>query len=123
MALNLLNQVATVKLKQRLDAQSSLWLSQQVEQLQQDNHSMWVFDMTQVEFLDSQGLVDLVAAYRLASEANAQLVLCSVSRHIQMIFDLAQLDQVFVTVETMEALPILMSDYVSTEQSWLRKAA
>ncbi len=123
MALNLLNQVATVKLKQRLDAQSSLWLSQQVEQLQQDNHSMWVFDMTQVEFLDSQGLVDLVAAYRSASEANAQLVLCSVSRHIQMIFDLAQLDQVFVTVETMEALPILMSDYVSTEQSWLRKAA
>ncbi|NJN49698.1 MAG: STAS domain-containing protein [Alkalinema sp. RL_2_19] len=85
MASNRSNQMAALQLQQRLDGKAAVWLNQQVEQLKQSEQTMWVFDMAQVEFLDSAGLVSLVAARRAACEANVQLVLCSVSHQIQMI--------------------------------------
>jgi anti-anti-sigma factor len=123
MAANLLNQVAALKLKERLDAQSAAWLHRQIEQLKQDGHGIWVFDMTHVEFLDSHGLVSLVAAHRAATEVNAQLVLCSVSQHVQIILDLTQLDQVFAIVETMEVLPVSIAHCINSEVQRSRKAA
>ncbi|MBE9028302.1 STAS domain-containing protein [filamentous cyanobacterium LEGE 11480] len=121
-ASNLLNQVAAVQMQSRLDAQATIWLSEQVEQLKQAEQTMWVFDMAPVEFLDGQGLLSLVAARRAAYEANVQLVLCGVSKSIQMIFDLAQLDQVFAIVETAEALPVSMTNRLLVERN-LNQAA
>jgi anti-sigma B factor antagonist len=105
MASNRLNQVAALQLPPRFDAASSGWFSQQVEGLGQAGCAMWVIDMAQVEFLDTQGLVSLVAARQAACAANAELVLCGMRRPIRMILDLSQLDRVFSIVETVDALP------------------
>jgi anti-sigma B factor antagonist len=125
MASNRLNQVAALQLMQRLDAQNVGWLSQQIERLRQGDCGTWVLDMAQVEFLDSQGLVGLVAARQVAAGADAQLVLCGLKRQVQMVLDLAQLDQVFAIVETMEALPTArLSNWVTeTPRSVVRQAA
>jgi anti-sigma B factor antagonist len=125
MASNRSNQVAALQLMPRLDAQNVGWFNQQIERLRQDNCDTWVLDMAQVEFLDSQGLVSLVAARQVADAADAQLVLCGLRRQVQMVLDLAQLDQVFAIVETMEALPAArLSNWVTeTPRSAVRQAA
>jgi anti-sigma B factor antagonist len=105
MPLNRLNQVAALQLPPRFDAASSDWLSQQIEYLDRAGCAMWVLDMTEVEFLDAQGLVGLVTARQAAVDANAELVLCGLRRPIRMILDLAQLDRVFAIVESLETLP------------------
>jgi anti-sigma B factor antagonist len=52
-------------------------------------------DMSQVESLDSAGLMALVSALTLAQQANQRFGLCGVSRSIRIIFELTQLDRVF----------------------------
>jgi anti-sigma B factor antagonist len=111
MASNRLNQVAAVQLMPRLDGDSVGWLRQQIERLSQEGCAMWVLDMASVEFLDTQGLVGLVAARQAAGDANAQLVLCGLRRPIRMILDLAQLDRVFAIVETMDAVPSMLGTH------------
>jgi anti-anti-sigma factor len=106
MASNRSNQLVTLQLQSRLDQTAAVWLAQQVEQLKQSNQTIWVFDMAQVEFLDTAGLVSLVAARRAASEVQVQLVLCRVSQQVQMILDLAQLDRVFAIVDRVDELPL-----------------
>jgi anti-sigma B factor antagonist len=111
MALNRLNQVAAVQLPPRFDAASSGWLSQQIEGLDRAGCAMWVLDMAEVEFLDTQGLVGLVTARQAACDANVKLVLCGLRRPIRMILDLAQLDRVFAIVETMDAVPSMLGPH------------
>jgi anti-sigma B factor antagonist len=60
----------------------------------QQNTALLV-DMSQVESLDSAGLMALVAALRLAHTTNRRFSLCSVSAPIRIIFELTQLDRVF----------------------------
>jgi anti-sigma B factor antagonist len=105
MASNRLNQVAALQLPPRFDAASSDWFGQQIECLDRAGCAMWVLDMAEVEFLDTQGLVGLVKARQAACDANAELVLCGLRRPIRMILDLAQLDRLFAIVESVEALP------------------
>ncbi|MGA7937719.1 MAG: STAS domain-containing protein [Kovacikia sp.] len=52
-------------------------------------------DLGQVEFIDSAGLMVLVAAHSLAQRLQKRLSLCSVSYPVRMIFELTQLDGVF----------------------------
>jgi anti-sigma B factor antagonist len=117
MALNRSNQVMALQLLPRLDAHNVGWLNQQIERLGQEGGSMWVLDMSSVEFLDTPGLVGLVAARQAACDANVQLVLCGLRRPIRMILDLSQLDRVFAIVETMDALPSVRLTHRVTERS------
>jgi anti-sigma B factor antagonist len=105
---NLLNQVTAVQLAQRLDHSKTEWLSQEVDRLRQAKSAVWVLDMAAVDFVDSAGLISLVATRQAAYEANAQVILCGVSQPIRMILDLAQLDQVFAIVESLEVLPSVL---------------
>ncbi len=123
MALNRSSQVMALQLLPRLDAHNVGWLSQQIERLGQEGGSMWVLDMSSVEFLDTPGLVGLVAARRAAADANVQLVLCGLRRPIRMILDLSQLDRVFAIVETMDALPSVRLTNRVPERSVVPQAA
>ncbi len=66
-------------------------------------------DMKQVEFLDSAGLVTLVAAHSLAQRLNKRFSLCSVSTSIWMVFELTQLDRVFEVFENRAAFEVANS--------------
>lgn len=62
-------------------------------------HSGLLVDLSQVESLDSAGLMALVSALRLAQKTGKQFSLCSVSPAIRIIFELTQLDRVFEIFE------------------------
>ncbi|MBE7383589.1 MAG: STAS domain-containing protein [Leptolyngbya sp. SIO1E4] len=71
------------------------------EQISSDTSAGLMIDMSRVESLDSAGLVSLVSTLRLARNLSKRFCLCSVSPSIRIVFELAQLDQVFEFVEEM----------------------
>jgi anti-sigma B factor antagonist len=73
---------------------------QLTEAMLSEQHSVVVVDLSQVESLDSAGLMVLVSALNLSKVRQKQLCLCSMSVSIRLIFELTQLDQVFDIVES-----------------------
>ena len=65
------------------------------EQIASDRSTGLMVDMSQVESLDSAGLVSLVSALRLARNLSKRFCLCSVPPSIRIVFELTQLDQAF----------------------------
>lgn len=60
-------------------------------------------DLSQVESLDSAGLMALVSALSLAQQSSKRFSLCGVSASIRIIFELTQLDRVFEILEDCSA--------------------
>ncbi len=56
-------------------------------------------DMSQVEFMDSAGLMVLIKAFRLAQSSGQKLGICSIAPSVRMMFELTQLDDVFEIYE------------------------
>jgi len=69
------------------------------ERISADASAGLMVDMSQVESLDSAGLVSLIATLRLARTLSKRFCLCSVPPSIRIVFELTQLDQVFEFVE------------------------
>ncbi|MGF1522604.1 MAG: STAS domain-containing protein [Leptolyngbyaceae cyanobacterium] len=65
------------------------------EQIESERSVGLMVDMSQVESLDSAGLVSLVSALRLARNLSKRFCLCSVPPTIRIVFELTQLDQAF----------------------------
>ncbi|MEO1299495.1 MAG: STAS domain-containing protein [Cyanobacteria bacterium J06636_16] len=65
------------------------------EQIESGRSTGLMVDMSQVESLDSAGLVSLVSALRLARNLSKRFCLCSVPPSIRIVFELTQLDQAF----------------------------
>jgi anti-sigma B factor antagonist len=57
-------------------------------------YSMFLVDMSGVEFLDSAGLMALVTACRLADNLGKSFNICSIPPSVRIIFELTQLDRV-----------------------------
>jgi anti-sigma B factor antagonist len=94
-------------LQGRLDRHGSDWLQQQIQTLAEGPTRLWVLDMAQVEFIDSAGLVALVDALQVATDAKAQLVLCGLNPKAKLILDITQLDRVFPIVDNLDAVKYL----------------
>jgi anti-anti-sigma factor len=73
-----------------------------LEQIQHDQAAGLVVDMSQVDSLDSAGLISLVAAFKQARQLSKQFYLCAVPPAIRIVFELTQLDRAF---EMLEELP------------------
>lgn len=54
-----------------------------------------IVDMAQVESFDSNGLMVLVSAFNLAQQRNKRFSLCAMPAHVKIMFEMAQLDDVF----------------------------
>ncbi len=70
-----------------------------VEHIQCNQSVGLVVDMSQVESLDSAGLISLVSALKQARQRSKRFYLCAVPPTIRIIFELTQLDRVFDMVE------------------------
>jgi anti-sigma B factor antagonist len=84
-------------------ANAAEFQNQVTEAVLSEQHSAVVVDLSQVESLDSTGLMVLVSALNLSKVREKQLILCSLSVSIRLIFELTQLDRVFEIVETVAA--------------------
>jgi anti-anti-sigma factor len=62
-----------------------------------------IVDMAQVDSLDSSGLMVLIGTLSWAQRLGRELILCSISPSVQIIFELTQLDKVFPIFENQAA--------------------
>lgn len=70
-----------------------------LEQIHHASSSGLVVDMSQVESLDSAGLISLVSALKHARQRSKRFCLCSVPPAIRIVFELTQLDRAFELLE------------------------
>lgn len=61
-------------------------------------------DLSEVDLLDSAGLMVLVSGFRLAQRLDKQFVLCAVPASVQIVLELTKLDQV---LEVQDTAPML----------------
>ncbi|MGF1566638.1 MAG: STAS domain-containing protein [Nodosilinea sp.] len=69
------------------------------QQIHSDLSSGLMVDMSQVESLDSAGLISLVSALKLARQTGKRFCLCCVPPSIRIIFELTQLDRAFEVID------------------------
>lgn len=74
--------------------------------IQSDYAAGLVVDMSQVDSLDSAGLISLVSALKLARQLSKRFCLCSVPPSLRIVFELTQLDRAFEMIEEMPSLPL-----------------
>ena len=78
-----------------------------IQQIPSDLASGLVVDMSQVESLDSAGLIALVTALKQARQLQKRLCLFSVPPAIRILFELTQLDRAFEMVDELpQSLPM-----------------
>ncbi len=87
-----------------LDLESGNILEKQMASLVPQPHDLWVFDLTQVDFMDSSGLVALVTGLKVARKSGCRLVLCNLQAPVRLVFELTQLDSVFEIFESYDAV-------------------
>lgn len=90
-----------IQLEGRLDSNNAATLQQKLAMLKPGQHSLWVLDMGQVEFIDSAGLVTLVTALKTAQRHRCRLAICSLRPNVRLIFEITQLDRVFEIFDTL----------------------
>jgi anti-anti-sigma factor len=74
------------------------WVRDRVE----GNQSRVMIDLKNVLFMDSAGLGALVAAYKIAQQANGELMLCSLNGQARMLLEMTGLESVFRIYESIE---------------------
>lgn len=70
-----------------------------MQRIQSDLASGLFVDMSEVESLDSAGLISLVSALKHARQLQKRLCLCAVPPTIRIVFELTQLDRAFEMVD------------------------
>jgi len=97
-------QTETIEPKGHLNAANAAILQHQLTAIvSSETCSQLLVDMSQVESLDSAGLMALVAALTLAQQLDKRFSLCCVPPSIRIIFELTQLDRVFEIFESRAA--------------------
>jgi anti-sigma B factor antagonist len=76
-------------------------------------HSMFLVDMRQVEFLDSAGLMALVTAFRQAQNLGKRFSICSLAPSVRIIFELTQLDKVFEIFDDHQAFELFLEEAIA----------
>lgn len=99
----LFGQVVVVKpMDGRMDAASASDLKGAVVDWVSQGHRLIVLDLERVEFMDSGGLSALFSCLKTVGPKGA-LVLCSVQKPVESLFDLTRVNRVFKVFKTLEA--------------------
>jgi anti-anti-sigma factor len=65
--------------------------------------AVWILDLQDVELIDSAGIAILVATLKLAQQHQATIMLCNLQPAVRLVFEIAQLDRLFVLRERVPA--------------------
>ena len=99
MAFREVRQPIVLQPQSRLDVEGGIVLQQQIAAIASETSDLWTIDMSNVEFIDSSGLVALVTGLNVAHQHQCRLMLCNLRAAVRLIFEITQLDQVFDIVE------------------------
>ncbi len=85
-----------------LNAESASQFERQlISAMRDDRVGELLVDMSNVESLDSAGLVSFMSALNAAQAQRKQLRICSAPPSVRIVFELTQLDRVFTMVDQM----------------------
>lgn len=76
-------------------------------------YAVFLIDMSQVEFLDSAGLMALVSAFRLAQSLGKRFSICSIAPSVRIIFELTQLDRVCEIFNSRDEFSLLLKQHIA----------
>lgn len=96
------DQVVLFKPQGSIDLQGGINFSARMLAVTPQPDQLWVIDLSEVDFMDSSGLVPLINGLTSARESGCRLVLCNVQAPIRLILELTQLDSVFEIFDTYE---------------------
>lgn len=88
-------QGALVRAQGHVNAANIAEFEAQIHQAVASDATSVLVDMSQVESLDSAGLMALVSGLNRAQQLEKRLSLCSMPATVKIIFELTQLDRVF----------------------------
>jgi anti-sigma B factor antagonist len=101
-------QMTVVQPSGHINAENAAILKQQLaEMVSSMEYSSLLVDMSQVESLDSEGLMVLISTLTLAQRLNKQFGLFGISPSVRIVLELTQLDRVFAIFETSPAIDAL----------------
>ncbi|MEA5582880.1 STAS domain-containing protein [Nodularia harveyana UHCC-0300] len=89
------DKVVLFKPQGSIDLQGGMAFSQKMLEVTPQADQLWVIDLSEVDFMDSTGLVPLINGLTSARESGCRLVLCNVQTPVRLILELTQLDSVF----------------------------
>lgn len=105
-------QLILVQPQGRLDLQGGKTLEKQLIDLVNNNRTLLIIDLEQVDFMDSSGLVALAKALKAARKVCCRLVLCNLQASVKLIFELTQLDSVFEIFDNYDAVKATVAEVV-----------
>ena len=76
-------------------------------------YSAFLLDLSNVEFLDSSGLVALVSTFRITKSLGKRLSICSVSPSVRIVLELTGLDKVLEIFDNRAAFERALSHPVA----------
>ncbi len=88
-------QGSLIRAQGHVNAANANELEVQIHQAVKSEATAILVDMSQVESLDSAGLMALVSSLSLAQQLNKRLSLCSMPANVRIILEVTQLDRVF----------------------------
>lgn len=85
----------------RIDASASLEFKDMVLDLTKNFDGAVVLNLSQVDFIDSRGMGTLIAIHK-SVETRGNFVLCGISDHVMVLFNLTRMNKVFKIFATQE---------------------
>jgi len=97
-----LKNVTILELGGRLDASSAQDFRNKLKQFIQDDRLNFVFDLENINFLDSSGIGVLVASLRSVNKLNGDIKISNVKDHVRSVIEITRLHQIFEIFDNSE---------------------
>ncbi|MGC8767288.1 MAG: STAS domain-containing protein [Brevinematia bacterium] len=97
-----INDVAVIKLSDRIDVQAALELEKQVNEIINSGQNKIVFDFEKVTHLSSSGIRVLISALRRTNANKGGVKLTHVSENIRKVLKLVELENLFTYYDSIE---------------------
>ena len=98
----LLDNVAAVAVKGRLDSSNADGLKERLSEIIHSGSSRLVIDLQDVIYISSAGFRTLLITARTVDKASGSMVLCGIAGEVKRLFDVAAFNELFTIVPTRE---------------------
>ena len=102
------NNVVSLKITGRLDAESSILAEKQVRDILDGGQTRILFDFSELEYISSAGLRVILMAIKDLRTKDGKVVLCALNEYVQEVFDVSNFASIIpITASTDEGIALL----------------
>lgn len=102
------NEVVSLKITGRLDAESSILAEKQVRDILDEGKTRILFDFSELEYISSAGLRVILMAIKDLRTRDGKVALCSLNEYVQEVFDVSNFASIIpITASTEEGIALL----------------